>query len=389
MHFSSLDKDEFALGWRLTLVVAMRMLGLFLILPVFMLLARDMPGYTPTLAGIAIGVYGLTQAILQQPLGRLSDRLGRRRVIVLGLITFGLGSVMAALATSIQGLIVGRALQGCGAIAGVTLAWAADASRPSQRSTVMGMIGMGIGASFLLSIMISVPLSSVVGLQGIFWFTALLGGLGLLVLRNVPGGDRPETDTVVRRGDGMNSGIHRLAVSVFFLHAQLTMLFVALPGSLVADYGLDVSQHWKIYVPGMLIAAGVLFPLLRILARLNREHLVLPWAFLVLGMSTLAFIMPLPGVALMIVVVLFFLAFNLLEATMPTLVSHLSGSHGRGWMMGRYTTFQFLGAFAGGVLGGWLLEHSGPIWTLTVSAWLAGVWALFLTLELVFRNREI
>ena len=182
MSFASLHSTELKLGLKLAGILALRMLGLFLVLPVFMVLASEVPGYTPALAGLAIGIYGLTQAVLQQPVGWLSDHWGRRRVMLLGLGVFAAGGVVAAMAPSMLWLIIGRGLQGCGAIAGVALAFAADHTRPEKRSLIMAMIGMGIGASFLLSIILSVPLASLLGLQGLFWFTAALGLLGMVLL---------------------------------------------------------------------------------------------------------------------------------------------------------------------------------------------------------------
>ncbi len=184
--FGQLDSVELRTGLTLAGIVAFRMLGLFMILPVFMLLAADMPGFTPAKAGLAVGIYGLTQAILQQPFGKLSDRFGRRPVMLAGLALFAAGGVVAAFADSMGMLIAGRALQGCGAIAGVALAFAADHTRAQNRSVVMAIIGMGIGASFLLSMMIAVPLSTLLGLNGLFWLTAVMGIMGMALVLSLP-----------------------------------------------------------------------------------------------------------------------------------------------------------------------------------------------------------
>ncbi len=376
LSFASLQPAELSLGLKLAAVLAMRMLGLFLVLPVFMVLAQDIPGFTPTLAGLAIGVYGLTQAVLQQPVGRLSDRWGRRRVMLLGLAIFAVGGVVAALAPSMPWLIAGRALQGCGAIAGVTLAFAADHTRPEKRSLIMAMIGMGIGASFLLSIMLSVPLASIFGLRGLFWFTSALGVMGMLLLVGTPDGDSKPLESLQQSGE--LGGIWPLAISVFLLHALMTLFFVVLPGTLMSAYGLPLSRHWQVYVPTMVVSAVIVFPLLRRLAQGSREHQSLKWAFAGLGVSLGLFALSLPMPALLLGGTLFFLAFNLLEASMPSLVSRLTGTEGRGRKMGVYTTFQFLGAFAGGACGGWLLHHAGSINTLWFAAGAAMVWAMFL-----------
>jgi len=371
--FGHLESKELRLALRLTAVVAMRMLGLFLVLPVFMLLAVDLPGYTPALAGVAIGVYGLTQAMLQQPFGRLSDYWGRRRVILLGLALFIAGSVVAATAGSLYALIAGRALQGCGAIAGVTLAFAADHTRAAQRPTVMALIGMGIGAAFLLSIMVSVPLASAFGLRGLFWLTGLFGVVAVLLVLGTPGGrpERPES----LQDSGTPAGILPLCISVFLLHALMTLFFVVLPGLLVERHALELTDHWKVYVPTMLVSALLVFPMLRLFSGRNLENRVLVWAFVALAASFILFGSELGWPALVFTAILYFAAFSLLEAVMPAMVSHLAPETGRGRKMGLYTSFQFLGAFAGGAAGGWLLQVVGPGRTLAAAAGASLLWA--------------
>jgi len=356
------------------------MLGLFMILPVFMLLAADMPGFTPAKAGLAIGIYGLTQALLQQPFGKLSDRFGRRPVMLVGLAFFAIGGIVAARADSMEMLIVGRALQGCGAIAGVALAFAADHTRASNRSVVMAIIGMGIGTSFLLSMMIAVPLSTLLGLSGLFWLTAVFAVVGMVLVFSLPSA-RPDSEDVLQQ-DGEPGSVMPFALSVFLLHAVMTLLFVVLPGMLVTKFGFELEYHWRIYVPSMLGSALLVFPALRRISVHKKEHRVVPLAFLILGVSL--GLMSLSGSVIAIVVVAlgFFLAFNLLEATMPALVSRLAGTTGRGRKMGLYTSFQFLGAFAGGLFGGWLLGYSGAVVTLSVAGLFCAVWAVALKLLL-------
>lgn len=374
MSFASLQSEELSLGLKLAGVLALRMLGLFLVLPVFMVLATEVPGYSPALAGLAIGVYGLTQAVLQQPVGWLSDHLGRRRVMMLGLGVFVAGGVVAAMAPSMGWLVAGRALQGCGAIAGVALAFAADHTRPEKRSLIMAMIGMGIGASFLLSIILSVPLASWIGLRGLFWFTAGLGLVGMFLLTGVPADDESREDNL--QEPGVSGAIWPLALSVFLLHALMTLFFVVLPGSLIERYGLSLSKHWTVYAPTMLLSAVLVFPLLRKLAEKNLEEIAVRWSFLGLGGAMLLFALPIPMAMVFAAAVLFFLAFNLLEAAMPSLASRLAATAGRGRKMGVYTTFQFLGAFAGGACGGWSLDRLGGEGTLWIAAVIAIVWAL-------------
>ena len=339
-------------------VIALRMMGLFLLLPVFMVLAVDVPGYTPLLAGVAVGIYGLTQAILQQPFGWLSDRWGRRPVLLLGLALFAIGGVIAATVETMPALIAGRALQGCGAIAGVAMALAADISRPEKRSIIMAVIGMGIGASFLVSMLLSVPLATLVGLDGLFWITAVLAVAGMVMVMTVPS-IAPVHETSVHEESPRTRPVWLLALSVFLLHAVMTLLFVAFPPMLVAKFGLALSGHWKIYVPTMILSVAVVFPALRRMGTSLSEHRFLPWAFLALSVSLIALPHSQPWLMMGAVVTVYFLGFNLLEAAMPSVLSRITGSRGRGRKMGLYSTFQFIGAFIGGVAGGWLLARLG------------------------------
>lgn len=378
--FGQLDSVELRTGLTLAGVVAFRMLGLFMILPVFMLLAADMPGFTPAKAGLAVGIYGLTQAILQQPFGRLSDRFGRRPVMLAGLALFAAGGVVAAFADSMGMLIAGRALQGCGAIAGVALAFAADHTRPQNRSVIMAIIGMGIGASFLLSMMIAVPLSTLLGLNGLFWLTAVMGIMGMLLVFSLPAAKVKKEE--VLQESAQSATIWPFALSVCLLHAVMTLLFVVLPGMLVSQFGFELEFHWRIYVPSMIGSVVLVFPLLRRIAVRKQERSAMPLAFLALGLAL--GLMSLGGslAAVMLFALVFFLAFNLLEAAMPSMVSQLTGTNGRGQKMGLYTTFQFLGAFIGGLGGGWLLGFSGDVVTLSVAGLFCALWAIAMLLWL-------
>jgi len=372
--FGQLNSVELRTALTLASVIAFRMLGLFMILPVFMLLAADMPGFSPAMAGLAVGIYGLTQAVLQQPFGKLSDRFGRRPVMLAGLALFAAGGVLAALADSMGMLIAGRALQGCGAIAGVALAFAADHTRAQNRSVIMAIIGMGIGASFLLSMMIAVPLSTLLGLNGLFWLTAVLGVMGMILVLSLPAAAAQEEEVLQEAGS--SSTVWLFALSVFLLHAVMTLLFVVLPGMLVSQFGFELEYHWRIYVPSMLGSVILVFPLLRRISANKTEFNAMPLAFLALGVAL--GLMSLGGslIALALFAVVFFLAFNLLEAAMPSAVSQLTGTSGRGRKMGMYTTFQFLGAFAGGLGGGWLLGLSGDVVTLSVAGLICTLWAI-------------
>jgi predicted MFS family arabinose efflux permease len=360
-------------------VITFRMLGLFLILPVFMVLARDVPGFTPESAGLAVGAYGLTQAILQQPFGWLSDRWGRRPVLLLGLALFALGGIVAALADSMPALIAGRALQGCGAIAGVAMAFAADVTRPERRAMIMAIIGMGIGGAFLLSMVLSVPLANLLGLAGLFWLTVIFAVAGMALVLTLPGQPAPVQTRAEPNGRPPPVGpVWLLALSVCLLHAAMTLLFVVLPPLMVESMGFSLSEHWKIYVPAMIGSVLVMFPVLRRVGAGRSEQRMIPWAFgllaVSLGLLSLGFSLPAIGLLLAV----YFLGFNLLEAGMPALLSRLTGSRGRGRRMGLYSTFQFLGAFLGGVAGGWLLGSLGSAAALLAAAVVCGFWGLLM-----------
>lgn len=364
---------------------ALRMFGLFLILPVFALYATGLEGYTPLLAGTAIGIYGLTQALLGIPFGMASDHLGRKPVIVVGLLIFAFGSVIAALASNIWMVVIGRAIQGAGAIPAALMAMVADLTRDEQRSKAMAMIGMTIGASFVLSLVLGPMLDGWIGVPGIFWLTAILALAGIaVVVFGLP--------TPVRRGRERSGNLReefgrilrdvellRLDVGVFVLHLAMTALFVVLPGNIVVTLGLARTEHWKVYVPIML--AGFL-AMLPALIYANRKHATRPvfaGALLVLIAAEAVFLLAVETRAgILIGLFLFFLSFNLLEAMLPSLVSRLAPGERKGAAIGVFSTSQFLGAFAGGGLAGLLLQRGfGASGVFAAVAGLVALWLLW------------
>ncbi|GMR20249.1 MAG: MFS transporter [Gammaproteobacteria bacterium] len=367
----------------LAVIFALRMLGFFMILPVFAIYADSLEGHTPLLVGLALGAYGLTQALFQIPLGVASDHIGRKPIIIGGLMVFVLGSVVAALADSITGVIVGRALQGTGAIAAAVIALASDLTRDDQRTKAMAIIGITIGGSFIVALIVGPLLGSAVGLSGIFWFTAVLALAGMAVM----GWWVPAPQHSIRHQEAVavpaqlaavlrTPELLRLDLGIFILHAVLTALFVVIPLALVSDAGLGVDKHWQVYVPVMLASILFIGPAIMYAERKQKMRRVFVGAVLLLAVSQglLAFghndLWP-----LVTGIFLFFVAFNFLEAALPSLVSRHAPADSRGSAVGVYSTFQFLGAFVGGVLGGGLYGAYGMEAVFTISAGLLLLWA--------------
>lgn len=361
-------------------IFAVRLLGLFLILPVFALYARDLEGHTPFLIGFALGVYGLTQALLQIPLGMASDRIGRKPVIVAGLLVFAAGSVIAALADSIYAVIVGRALQGAGAVSAAIMALIADLTREESRTKAMALIGITVGASFVLSLVLGPALNGIIGVPGIFWLTAALGAMGIAVLVFwVPTPTHGHVrGLALRSALGLrrvliSSRLLRLDLGILILHAALTAIFVVVPLALVQHGRLVVDEHWKIYVPVMLCSAALLFPAITVADKKPRT--IFAAMILVIVVSQLALFAGYQTVAGLVAgLLLFFIGFNVLEATLPAMISKAAPTDSKGAAIGIYSTFQFLGAFLGGAIGGWLHGAYGVSTVFVFTASLLMLW---------------
>lgn len=359
MH--AMTREEKRAGISLASIFALRMLGMFLILPVFAVHAQTLPGGTNlTLVGLALGAYGLTQAIFQIPFGMASDKFGRKRVIIFGLVLFAIGSVFAAMATDIYWTIFGRVLQGAGAISAAVTALAADLTREQHRTKVMAMIGSSIGLVFAFSLVAAPLLYAVIGMHGIFWMT---GGLALaaiiVVIYIVP--EPPPVHAGLRvpfREVLVNTQLLRLNLGIFILHMAQMMMFVVVPGLLISTGGLPLASHWQVYLPAVLISFVLMVPAIIYAEKRQKLRTVfvagivlLLLTLLMLGLQSNDFYVVAGGL------LSFFVAFNLLEAMLPSLVSRVAPPQAKGAALGVYNTAQALGLFMGGALGGWIVKH--------------------------------
>jgi MFS family permease len=371
----------------LAAIFAARMLGLFLVLPVFALEAAHYPGgQDPAKVGLAMGIYGLTQGVLQIPFGLASDRYGRKRVIIIGLLVFAAGSFVAALAGSLVWLIVGRSLQGAGAVSAAVTALLADQTRDEVRTKAMAMVGASIGLMFALSLVAAPLLVGMIGLGGLFWVTGALALACIAIIawwtpaepaqhKNLPRGKLSEVLG--------HAGLFRLNVGVFVLHAVQLAMWIAIPALLVRA-GLEQEHHWYVYLPTVLasfvVMALTLFPLER-RGYLRAVFLVSVGIIAVVQAGLLAeAAKPSLGVLAALLFV-FFCGFNALEASQPSMVSRIAPAHARGAALGVYNTLQSLGLFAGGAVGGWLAKNVGMSGLFAVCAglmllWLAVAWPM-------------
>jgi len=365
---------------------AARMLGLFLLLPVFAVAAQSLKGgLDPVQVGLALGIYGLTQAVMQIPFGMVSDRIGRRPVVLFGLTLFIVGSVICALSDSIFWVTIGRAVQGSGAISAAITAWLADSTRPEVRTRAMAMVGASIGLSFAISLVLAPVLVGWGGLQGLFWTIALLGVIAFAVaawvVPVVPKGPAPthkaSAVAVLKHG-----GLIRMNIGVFSLHLTQVALFVAVPPLLVQYGDIQADQLWKAYLPVILVSFLFMVPIV-FMTETRRIHvLTLKLSVLLLVVVGFGLVWSVSGWwSLLFWLTVFFVAFNVLEALQPSLVSRIAPPELKGLALGVYSTTQAMGLFLGGTLGGWLVHTGGAtsvFWAITAlsAIWLIVTWSL-------------
>jgi MFS family permease len=378
-----LNSTELRSAFSLAFVYVLRMLGLFMVMPVIAISAKTYPDYSAFLVGLAIGGYGLTQALLQIPMGVLSDKIGRKPVIAGGLVIFAIGSIVAATADSLAWVVVGRFLQGAGAIAGAIMALAGDLSRESQRPKVMAIIGISIGFSFYLALLLGPIIASQYGLSGIFLMTGVLAGLCIfLVLFVVPNAVNiaPKGDTLPIIDDLKSLFLHpqliRLNISVLLLHMLITLLFVQIPVFLI-DLDWPLATHWQAYSIVLVASVVGLIGLMAIAAKRKQgvmqfsvAGLAIVFALLIFGQHSIIY--------LMLLVSLFFTCFNYLEANFPAMVSNIAPAGKKGSAMGVYASFQFFGAFSGGVLSGSIGQFLGIQWVFGLASILCCIWLLII-----------
>lgn len=373
-------------------VYALRMLGLFIIFPVFAIYAETLHNSTPMLAGIAVGIYGLTQAILQVPMGWLSDRFGRRAVVLFGLAVFTAGSLVAAEAASIEQMIMGRALQGAGAISAALTAWVADLSREQVRARMMGMVGMLIGTTFIVSLIAGPLLAGKIGVDGIFVLVAGLAVVAMvMVLVWVPIGQGAANRAAGTWGDVgkvlRDSRLLRLSLGATVIHLLLTANFMSLPLAMRDMADFPVEEHSIFYLVVLGGSALFLLPILR-LAQSRVSGWMRIFSLILFGCEVLLIFVRHDIVMLGSVLLLFFIAFNFLEAQLPTQVSRLCPAELKGMALGVFSTAQFLGAFLGGLLAGVFLEGQNAEFLYLALAGFVVFWALLLNgLELSKERR--
>ena len=376
--------QEFRAAAALAAVFSVRLLGLFMIYPVFAAYAGTLAGASPYLIGEALGIYGLSQGLLQIPFGLLSDRIGRKVMIVLGLTLFGIGSAVAAVSTTIGGVIIGRALQGAGAVGSVILALVADLTGEDSRTAAMALVGITIGGSFLVALLAGPVVASFIGVAGIFWLMVALALVGIAITQFVV--PSPPRVRVHRDAEAVpallgavlrNRELLRLDLGIFVLHAMLTASFLVVPDLLRSTVGVAVHDQWIVYLPVLLVSVAVMVPAIIVAEKYRRMKGVFVSAVMALVASQIMLFNGAANVFLLLAaLIVFFSAFNVMEASLPSLITKVAPPDVKGTAMGVYSSLQFLGIFIGGVIGGMAHQHGGSAGVFALTTALAAIWLL-------------
>ncbi|NPB07125.1 MAG: MFS transporter [Aquificae bacterium] len=366
-----LTKEEKKVVAGITFVVVARFLGLFLLLPVLAPYVKTLEGATPLLVGLAVGVYGFTQALLQIPFGYLSDKYSRKAVISAGLLVYALGSFLGAVVSTAWGMVLARFLQGAGAISSAAIALAADLVREEVRTVAFAHIGAAIGLTFAFSIVVSPLLAGYLGVPALFVLTGLLSLLALLYLWlfiKEPERHRKEIEPFLKTLPSILRDRNQLVIdlSVMLLHLVLVALFTVVPVELIERYGLPKPEHWKVYLPVILVSLAVMVPAVIAAEKRGRIKEVYLSGVALIALGFLVYLL-VPGFwGLVGMLLLFFVGFHLLEPVLPSLLTKLAGPEKRGIAVGVYNTFQFVGAFTGGLLGGLFLKLGSAVMSITL-----------------------
>ena len=373
---------------RATLVLAailvLRMTALFMVLPVLAPWALSLAGQPGVAVGLAVGGYGLTQALLQIPFGWLSDRIGRKPVMLGGLAIFALGSLLAARASDIDALLIARLLQGGGAIAAASTALLSDMTRESVRTTAMAIIGASIGGAFLLALIVGPALLTITAVPGLFNIAALCALFAMLLVLLLPAAPPIQAADKNTGASVLRAQLLQLDAGVFALHAMLASVFVGLPIMLQQQWGWPSETHWKLYLPVMLASLLPVFPLIRYLERRERITTAIPVSVIVLTLACV--LIGERWLWLPLALWLLFCAFNLLEASLPSMVSRAAPSGARGRAMGVFSSAQFFGAFCGAAASGVVLKYAGPSVVILSAACWGCLWLSVLAVRIMVAN---
>ena len=376
---------------KISLIMSVRMLGLFMLFPVMSVYASEYDNSTPFLVGMAIGIYGLTQALLQIPFGYLSDRFGRKPILVIGLIIFFLGSVLAANTSNIILIVIGRALQGGGAISAVLMAFLADSVNEEHRAKANALVGFQIGVAFMLSLLLGPIITFKIGLQGLFWSIALLSLIAVIIVLSLKHSKPIAYYKLSFKAfkENLTKELIALDFSIFFLHLILAAGFIVMPILIVENQIVSMVDNWHLYLPAILLSFLGMLPLIVISEKFKKTKLILMISIILLIISQLIFLKTKLDFQLFLIsLTVFFIAFNSIEALLPSLLSRTASTSKRGLAMGIFSTSQFLGTFFGGAIGGLIYDIYDLNSVFLFTIFIAIIW-WFLILFLPLRNKTL